>query len=869
MGVVVGAIAGSIASSAGAGALAAAGFTAFAAQALGALGGLIVSKVVTKALGGGSDDEASVAAGAAAGVTVNTASNVASIPVIYGYRKVGGARVFQHIDPAQNNYLYIMDAIGEGPVYQVANMYLDDVLSTDARWSGGFVTSSVRLGDVGQSADTLLASAVPTKITPNHRQDGTACASWRLILKEVSGAQIDPAPKFGGVPTRSYELYGRTVLDTRTSVTGYSSNPAMCLRDYLTNSRYGRGIPEASIDDTSFEDAADYCDELITVPDGAGGTTTQLRYSCDAVLDPDNGYIENLRILTSSCRGMLIYSGGLYRLKCDKEETPTAFGFTEDNIVGAWQISAANKRSRFNRVKARFINPARNWQPDFAVYDSPAYRAIDNGLLLEREIALDATTDYYRALRIAEEECRQSRFGITASFRATIAGMQCEVGDVVPITHSTPGWVAKPFRVLRIELLASDEVEVTVREYDDAVYDLDAPEEARTSPSTALPDPLFVSPPGALAVTESLYQTRVALGIKARATLTWLDAGNALIAGYETGYQLVGADTWTEGPRTSFGTVDIDDIPPGDYNFRVRGLNSLGIASVYTTTRAQMYGLSAAPAALTGLTIQTAGGLAILQWAQSTDVDVLIGGRIDIRHSNSESGGVLWSEATPIGKTQPGAATLAVLPLKSGTYFVRPYDSSGIAAPGATSISTGGATVLEFANIDTLTEDPTFSGTKTATVIDAGALKLDSVGDFDSQADVDAIENIDSVGGIVSEGSYGFATTMDLATVQRVRLTSRLEAAVISVIDEIDSRGGDIDDWPNFDGTDGDEAQAWVEWRSTPDDPAGTPTWSAWNTLDASEANARAFQFRAQLRSYDADYNIAVSALSVDADAIV
>ena len=27
-----------------------------------------------------------------------------------------------------------------------------------------------------------------------------------------------------------------------------------------------------------------------------------------------------------------------------------------------------------------------------------------------------------------------------------------EVGDVVPITHSTPGWTAKPFRILQIEL---------------------------------------------------------------------------------------------------------------------------------------------------------------------------------------------------------------------------------------------------------------------------------------------------------------------------------------------------------------------------------------------------------------------------------
>jgi hypothetical protein len=49
-----------------------------------------------------------------------------------------------------------------------------------------------------------------------------------------------------------------------------SSNPALCLRDYLTNSRYGKGLATGFIDDTLFNAAANKCDALITPYLGGG-----------------------------------------------------------------------------------------------------------------------------------------------------------------------------------------------------------------------------------------------------------------------------------------------------------------------------------------------------------------------------------------------------------------------------------------------------------------------------------------------------------------------------------------------------------------------------------------------------------------------
>jgi hypothetical protein len=58
--------------------------------------------------------------------------------------------------------------------------------------------------------------------------------------------------------------------------------------------------------------------------------------------------------------------------------------------------------------------------------------------------------------------------------------------------------------------------------------------------------------------------------------------------------------------------------------------------------------------------------------------------------------------------------------------------------------------------------------------------------------------------------------------------------------------------------------------RHTDDDPAGTsPAWSAWERLDSAEFDARGFEFRVDLSTEDAAFNIAVSELGIDAEELV
>jgi hypothetical protein len=176
---------------------------------------------------------------------------------------------------------------------------------------------------------------------------------------------------------------------------------------------------------------------------------------------------------------------------------------------------------------------------------------------------------------------------------------------------------------------------------------------------------------------------------------------------------------------------------------------------------------------------------------------------------------------------------------------------------------------VTFTAITTATEHTAFSGTKTNTVVTSSTLRLDSTGLIDSVADFDAIADVDSLGGITGSGSYAFANAIDLTTVRNCRLTARIAATVVNTNDLVDSRTGLVDDWLSFDGVAGNEADAWVEVRQTDDNPAGSPTWTAWRRLDSGEFRARAFQFRAQLRTSDPAFNIHIAELSVTADEVL
>lgn len=590
------------------------------------------------------------------GILVNTSSTADPLPVIYGYRRFGGTRVLSEVSSKSgtafgdktNGYLHLVIAHCEGEIASIPNIYADnkDIWDYDT-----FAWYYIKYpGTDAQAACSALITATTISLTGTYSQSGTtvtitATAHKRavgetLTLDYTSGTAVDGAfvvvsvptvdtltvtaagslttsgnvsisaskwtanHKLSGVaytwlvlkydtnvwksfPTITADINGRKIYDTRSGLTVWSDNPALIIRDYLTNARYGRGVSASDIDDTSITAAANTCDELVATPTG-----TQNRYRINAIVDTSQPALDNLRHMLTSCRGVLIFTGGKYKLIIDQATSPT-FTFSEDNIVGAWSIKLGEKRARFNRVRANWINPDNEWQPAITVRDSTTFRSADNGLMLEAQIDYPYVTDPYQVQRLADMHLKQSRFGITCSFRATIAGMLCEVGDVVAITHATPGWTAKPFRVMRVGLLSSDEVEVTCTEYDASVYTPDTLVVPRVSETTNLP--LFGTPTAPTALTLASGDTHRLISpdgiVTPRIYASWTGSDDAQVTEYEVQFKKSAESIYTSlfVPATELGTYLAPMQYGAGYDVRIRavnigGFNSAWVSGTHTVT---------------------------------------------------------------------------------------------------------------------------------------------------------------------------------------------------------------------------------------------------------------------------------------------
>ena len=793
-------------------------------------------------------------------------SNVENRRIIYGEAMVSGPLVFA-ASTDSNNTLHLVIALAAHECEQIGAIYLNDEaigtldgngLVTDGRFANQ-VTVKKYLGTATQTADPDLVAA-DVGWTTAHRLQGVTY----LYLKLAYSRDVFPR----GIPNIKAVVKGRKVYDPRSATTVWSANPALCIRDYLT-AGFGLGCTSAELDDAAFSAAANLCDEAVTL--AAGGT--EARYTANGVLDTGATPRDNLQTLLTACGGVLVWTAGKYVLHGAAYTAP-AVTLTEEDLRGKLTVRPRQPRQRlFNAVRGTYVDPDKYWQPgDFTPVTNATYAAQD-GAVIWRDLALPMTTSAATAQRLGKILLETGRQAITVEFPAKAVGFKLAVWDTVRLTIASLGWSAKEFKVVSWEMAEAGGVNLVLQEESAACYAWSAEETiADPAPDTGLPDPYTVAAPGVPAVSEALYETREGSGVKVRVTFTAADSAGPYVDAYQFEYRATGATDWTVLPRVATPELMLFDVAPGRYDVRVKAINSLGVSSPYATrSNVEILGLAVPPAAVTGLSLQAAGGLAILTFDLHPDLDVRIGGKVRVRHAASLSGAT-WETSVSIGEAVPGNTTVAVLPLKEGTYLLKAEDSSGNLSLTAAAISTKQASALTWSPLTSVQEDDDFLGTHSDTVVDdiggINYLQLESIGLIDAQPDFDLIDNLAAIGGIQPAGTYDFAAGMDLGSVQRVRLTTTIVAQIINALDQLDSRAGNIDTWADFDGTTGAAADAWVEVRETDDNPAGSPTWSTWRRLDAAEFQARAFDFRARLTTSDPAYNIQISQLRVAAATI-
>jgi len=811
----------------------------------------VAGSLIRGALSGGAEDSPTSSPSFTAQAESRThviRSSVANRQLVYGRAKVSGPLIFA-ASSSDNNTLHLVVALAGHEIDAVEAIYFNDELSTDAKFSG-HVTTAVHLGAADQVADADLVAA-GLGWTSEHRLRGVAY----LYIKLTYSRDVFPR----GIPNISAVIRGKKLYDPRSATTVWSQNLALAVRDYLAGS-YGLSSTDAEIDDTALIAAANICDEAVTL--AAGGT--EARYTVNGVLDTGSTPRPNMEALLSGCGGALTWPAGLWTLHVGAYEAPTVT-LDEDDLAGALQIRArVPRQDLYNAIKGIFVDPEQGYQPvDFPALTNATYAAQD-GAQIFRDVAFPVTTSSATAQRLAKMIVEKSRQGITVQAPFKLSAFKLATWENLMLSIASMGWSSKVFKVTGWGFNEAGSISLTLQEEAAACYTWSASETiVDPAPDTNLPDPFTVAAPGTPDVAETLFETTGSAGVKARAMMSWAAATDAFVVDYLPEYR-VAAGAWVVLPPTSGLTVDISDIAPGSYEFRLRARNALGVKGGYSGTRAkEILGLTAPPSAVSAFTVIKSGGFALASWQLTADLDVRIGGRIVIRHSPLTVGAV-WENGVIVEEFN-GDAVNGHVPLMTGTYLAKALDSTGNYSITAASFVATEGMVTGWTTVATSTQQTAFAGAKTNTAVVGAALQLDSAATIDSMATaIDSWTYLDALGGISGAGSYAFSATVDLTTVATRRFEADIAATSFDAADLIDSKTDPIDDWAPLDGASINDCDVTLYAATTNDDPAGSPTWSAWMPFFVADFTCRAAKFKLDLASGSATHNIAVSTLDVD-----
>lgn len=551
------------------------------------------------------------------GITTTTREPASSRKIIYGRMRVGGQVVFISHSGEDNKYLHLAIAFASHEIQAYDEIWFNDNRIWTA--SGGFqgdwgtyVTIDRKFGTAGQSASTQLVNA-NSRWTTDHKLSGIAYIAFRLEWDQ------DKFPQ--GVPNITATIRGKKVYDPRTQTIAYSQNPALCVRDYMI-SEYGLDEVAANINDTSVSDAADLCDESVSL-DGGG---TQDRYQCNGVIDTANQIKANIEQLLSSMGGRLTYSGGEYFIDGAEYKTPS-HTFTEADVIS--DIQTQTKQSRrgiYNGVKGIFVSEEKNYKVlDYPAQISSTYEAED-GDPIYLDMPLPCVTNNTQAQRLAKIALLKSRQQVVMTLTVNLKGLNVKVGDTIQVTNDRLNYSSKVFEVIDYSLAITDgalAVNLSCIETASAIYDWTTSDEADFLSGGELP--LYDG--RTVENVTSLTMTEIGLrgpdgGVKSAVELSWTAPTDAFVEFYTVRYNKTGTTDYFEvQTRETNALLEGLDIS-SNYDFRVKAQNLIGVRSSGTSlTNQALNGDQTAPSAPTNGA--ATGGIQTItaEWSNPTDID--------------------------------------------------------------------------------------------------------------------------------------------------------------------------------------------------------------------------------------------------------
>lgn len=534
--------------------------------------------------------------------------SAASRKFVYGTNvKRGGDIIFDDLKHDNKNIRYVIIALAAHKVSSPASMitdqeelYIDDegydTFTTDGDgWKTPVDTGTLAANKYTNTfkfkqfyaADGAFDSQLETELGSSvWDSTHTLTEIAYVVLKLTYNRDVFSY----GVPKVLFRIDGKEVLDPRTSVTAVSDNAALCILDYLQNTRIGMAAPDAAVDLTSFQNAANVSDQVV---DG------EARYTVHGVVDSAVLPKDNMQSMLDVCVGRLFTVSGIIKLYVGAYVTPTLV-FDEDDIRGSLElVTRRPKRDLMNIVKGVNIDPISGTAVSYPEVTNATYTAAD-GEDLEFTLDLPMCNSNKQCQRVAKIVLERNRRESTFKFPCSVRAMELHAFDTIYMNMTRYGWTNKVWEVSEWEFNPGDgkknppHVMLGLSETDADVYNAYTTTAYSAIKSTNLPPPNEVIAPTGLGVVEQAREVGDVL--QNWAIFSWTAADSAFTAGYEVRYKKSSESTWVYWNGNVTGTdVEIPVNDSGDYDFSIRTRNELGIVSAWTSTTHTIVGITEVP----------------------------------------------------------------------------------------------------------------------------------------------------------------------------------------------------------------------------------------------------------------------------------
>lgn len=526
--------------------------------------------------------------------------------IVYGRARVGGQLVYIESWYKDRQFLTMTIVVAAHQVEEITAVYANGRKVASARSSGngrmpkhqdGRYNSSGYNRISCWSADGTQSGAILATVFP--RGNASNPPNWTSNHKLLGQAYVHIFCNYNddvfesGLPKFEIELKGKNdIYDPRNGSTGYTDNQALCLLDALRWERMFNA-PDSDIDMASFSVAANIADELVA----SGSGTTERRYTVNGTLPFDRPPLEVMLSLAKAGAGIPIYSQGQWSYSPGAYSAPV-MDLDESDLVGGINFQPGpSKKGRHNKATGTYLDASQNFEEvEFSQLLVQAY--VDDDLeVLEKTYQFALTNSGTMARRLAKIDIERNRFGLALQIDAKFRTLRLTPGDRVTLSISGLGWDQRIFRVEDVQFSFERGVSLTLREDNPGIYDWSEGDvlELDTPPVIQIPDGIGVSAPTGIQVTEELYRTITQDVPKVRMIVSWDADENRVSRGYDVQIKPQSSSVWVNAVTYwQENIVEINDVESGDFDIRVRAINSVGQRSDWATTTYTVDGFDAA-----------------------------------------------------------------------------------------------------------------------------------------------------------------------------------------------------------------------------------------------------------------------------------